>query len=97
MALAEELYQRARRLPDDKIAEVLDFIGYIETVLERSRRDDQLSPPISKKLATSATIPVIEDEAPADDWPEPIHGAHWDDHISLRREDKEGRVLYERV
>lgn len=92
MALAEEIYQRVRRLPDDKIIEILDFIGYIETVLERRQRVDQPPPPISEKLATFATaaIPVIGDEAAADDWPEPIHGVRWDDQISLRREDMYG-------
>lgn len=92
MALAEEVYQRAQCLPDDKVVEVLDFIEYLETVLERQQRAGQLSAPISKKLATSATaaIPVIEDEAPADDWPEPIHVAHWNGHISLRRGDMYG-------
>ncbi|MBF0108529.1 MAG: hypothetical protein HQL76_05085 [Magnetococcales bacterium] len=92
MTLAEEIYQRAQHLPEDKVVEVLDFIGYIEMMLERRQRAGQPSTPIPEKLATfvTATIPIIEDEAPTDDWPEPIHGVHWDDHISLRREDMYG-------
>ncbi|MBF0309980.1 MAG: DUF2281 domain-containing protein [Magnetococcales bacterium] len=35
MALAEEIYQRAQCLPEDKAAEVLDFIGYLETTMNR--------------------------------------------------------------
>ena len=31
MNLAEEIYQRAQRLPETKALEVLDFIGYLET------------------------------------------------------------------
>jgi hypothetical protein len=30
MSLAEEIYQRVQRLPEDKALEVLDFIGYLE-------------------------------------------------------------------
>ncbi len=33
--MVEEIYRRARQLPTDKAVEVLNFIGYLETTLNR--------------------------------------------------------------
>ncbi|MBF0145035.1 MAG: hypothetical protein HQL84_10585 [Magnetococcales bacterium] len=35
MTLAEEIYQRVQHLPEDKAAEVLDFIGDLEITMNR--------------------------------------------------------------
>lgn len=50
MVVVEEIYQRARQLPEDKAVEVLDFIGYLETTLNRLPPTSRKRPPVSDWL-----------------------------------------------
>ncbi|HIJ82725.1 MAG: DUF2281 protein [Magnetococcales bacterium] len=50
MTMVEEIYRRARRLPEDKAAEVLDFIAYLETTLHRRPAIPRKSPSLSEWL-----------------------------------------------
>ncbi|MEO5339207.1 MAG: hypothetical protein H7837_01625 [Magnetococcus sp. MYC-9] len=79
MSTAEEIYQRARSLPVNRAEEVLDFIGYIESVLERQHGADRHQATVTDQSPTHSrvAIPVIEDEAPSDHWPEPIYAGAW--------------------
>ncbi|MBF0135973.1 MAG: hypothetical protein H7833_18890 [Magnetococcus sp. DMHC-1] len=88
MTIAEEIYERALQLPENKAEVVLNFIGYLEmAAMERKSNHIQESLAMTDKLKTysTVTIPVIVDEAPPDDWPEPIHVDSWDDNIDLSR------------
>ena len=50
MTMVEEIYQRARQLPDDKVSEVLNFIGYLETTLNRQPSIPKKRPSVSEWL-----------------------------------------------
>ena len=50
MTMVEEIYQRARQLPENKAAEVLNFIGYLETTLNRQPSIPRRRPPVLEWL-----------------------------------------------
>lgn len=50
MTMIEEIYQRVRQLPEDKAAEVLNFIGYLETTLHRRPTTPRKHPSVSEWL-----------------------------------------------
>ncbi|MBF0438167.1 MAG: hypothetical protein HQL93_03505 [Magnetococcales bacterium] len=50
MTMIEEIYQRVRQLPEDKAAEVLEFIGYLETAMHRWPAIPRKHPSVSEWL-----------------------------------------------
>ncbi|MBF0125002.1 MAG: DUF2281 domain-containing protein [Magnetococcales bacterium] len=50
MTLAEKIYQRVQHLPADKAAEVLDFIGYLETTTQHRLPNAGEHRPVSEWL-----------------------------------------------
>ncbi|MBF0399357.1 MAG: hypothetical protein HQL90_01165 [Magnetococcales bacterium] len=50
MTMVEEICQRARQLPEDKAAEVLNFIGHLETTPNRQSSIPKRRPPVAEWL-----------------------------------------------
>ncbi|MBF0629203.1 MAG: hypothetical protein HQL91_13375 [Magnetococcales bacterium] len=50
MTMVEEIYQRARQLPEEKAAEVLNFIGYLEATLHHRPAPPRKHPSVAEWL-----------------------------------------------